>query len=209
MRGGDLSGELALAVTPAAPLDQTVHQIARALPYHGAKALDTSWRERGNGNLAERAMLGRIHPDDHAHLTDTLVLFEDELLLAALQYDAETVREQVGLLGDLADMRVAHDRIEGIEARGLTEVQSVQSAQVAPLVVGDAALAVDVRRDEIESVDVGHLVFSPATGIPRTGHATFEEHRKFKLRFPRVRSGDILPDRAGGWDPAPIRDLKA
>jgi hypothetical protein len=90
-------------------------------------------------------MLGRIHPDDYAHLADTLFAPKRDLLLAALQYDAETAKEEVGLFGDLADVLVADDWIEGIEAGRLEEVQSIRSAQLAPLIMGDTALPVGSR----------------------------------------------------------------
>ena len=129
MRGGDLGRQTRTRLHPRiCRLDQTVHQIARAFLDHRAGAFDGSRREPGDRDLAVFAMLGRIHPDDHAHLADPLVVLEHDLLLFALQYDAEPVQEEVGLLGDLADVLVAHDRIEGVEAGGLAEVQSIQSA---------------------------------------------------------------------------------
>jgi hypothetical protein len=101
-------------------------------------------------------MLGRIHPDDHAELAETPVRLEHAPLLFALEHDSEAVQEPIGLLGDLADVGVTHDRIERVEAVRLAVVQSTQLAKLTPLVVGSAALPVCARCDQIESVDVGH-----------------------------------------------------
>ncbi len=116
--------------------------MARAPLNDGVDALDGSRREPGNGDLPVVAMLGRIHPDDRAHLADPVLGTQCNLLLAAFQDDAESVQEEVGLLGDLADVRMAHDWIEGVEAQGLAVLQSIQFAQLAPLIMRNAKLPV-------------------------------------------------------------------
>ena len=78
------------------------------------------------------------------------------LLLRALEHDAEATEEALGLLRDLTDLVVADDGIEGVESVGRAMVQPIQLSQLAPLLVGDAARSVGLRRDQVEAVDVGH-----------------------------------------------------
>ncbi len=70
-------------------------------------------------------MLRRIHADDHVHLADPVLRFDDPLLLLALEHDPEAVEEALRLLRDLADLVVADDGIEGVETFGLAVVQSL------------------------------------------------------------------------------------
>ena len=103
-------------------------------------------------------MIRRIHLDDHAHAAETPVGagIDDLLLRLALEHDAEAAPEEIGLLRDLADVVVADDRMEGVEAFRLAVVQVLQPAQLAPLFVRDAPLAIRPRCDQVESVDGRH-----------------------------------------------------
>ena len=158
--GGDIVCELALALAATGALDQRVHQRAGAFLDDRCDAFDGPRREPGRGNLAIVAMLRRIHPNDDAHLANSLVRFNDLFLRRTIERDAETAEEALGLLRDLANLVVANNGIEGVESVGLAMVQPIQLSQLAPLIVGDAALAVSLGRDQVESIDVGHQYYS-------------------------------------------------
>ena len=152
----DLVGDLTLSLAVRGARDQLIHQVLRALLHDRRDARDRAGSEPVGCGLPVVPMFGRVHPDDRAHLAGALVRLQDPLLFLALEHDSEPVEEPLGLLGDLADLVMPDDGVEGGEALRRAAVQSFLPAQGAPLLVGDATIGVRLGRDEFVPRDVGH-----------------------------------------------------